>query len=113
MVIEVNVIGRADLGSVTLPVKWKPACCRDDMRNRTVDGYTTRRGVPCGFVLFIAGRWRRPRVVQYSNAGTALIRSPRYVATLALGSVMVPNGKASSAEDIRSWEARIIRAKDA
>jgi hypothetical protein len=97
---------------VNLPITWNPLPREVCARQITRSGYTTKRGVPCGFTIVIGGRTYRPRVVCYSNMGSTFIQSDRFVDTLVCGT-MIPHGKPSSAEDVQAWEARIIRPKDA
>jgi hypothetical protein len=110
--VSVHVVSRPDLGDINLLIRWVEAPYAESARNTTRLGYTTRRGVPIGFMLRIAGRWYRPRTVCYSNVGTTFVRSKRFP-TLALGSVLVPNGKPSSNEDIAAWERRLLDASKA
>lgn len=55
------------------PVTWYQV-----QRCMTSDGYTKKCGVPSDYMVKIKGYrgWRRIRVYQISNAGTAFIRLP-------------------------------------
>jgi hypothetical protein len=112
--MEPKTIGVSLLGEsrgVNLEIRESLASEYDKARNMTPEGYTTRRGIPVDFEVRIGGRWYRPRFVCYSNAGSTFIRSPRFVGTLVLSTFLAL--RASSAEEIAAWEARIIKGNKA
>ena len=57
-------------------VKYAPPGAAAIRRGMTADGYTTTQGVPCRDLIQIEGSrvWRRPYLVQTSNAGSVFVR---------------------------------------
>lgn len=114
--MEPKTIGVSLLGEsqgVNLEIRESLASEYDKARNTTPEGYTTRRGVPLDFKVRVGGRWYRPRLVCYSNAGSGFIRSSRFIGDLTLSAFFLSPGIPSSAEEIAAWEARVIKGNKA